>query len=147
NSIVVTCSNDYGSSSSAIAVFRTNPVPPPPVVPPPPNNPNDGAAQSPTESFALSVPRRKKLTRTIYARVRCSQGCWVRMVVSGNKRRSTLKLRWIGATPKTRRVKFRMNRRLYRSVRSARRNKIRVLFKATVRTNAGSRAAAAGRFR
>ncbi len=147
NAIVVNCSNDYGSGSSAIAVVRANPVPPPPVVPPPPNNPNGGAGQLPTERFALSVPRRKKVTRTIYARVRCSQGCWVRMVVSGRKRRSTLKLRRIGATPKTRKVKFRMNRRLYRSVRSARRNKVRVLFKATVRTNAGSRGSAAGRFR
>lgn len=144
NSILVGCSNPFGSSSQLITVNRPNPNPPP-ATPPTPSTGEAGPAQS--EVFSLRVPKRLKASQSPYAMVKCSDGCWIRMQLTTGRARTILKTLWLNGSDKTRRINFKLTKRQSRAVRSARRNKIRVLYKATIQTNAESRESAAGQYR
>lgn len=141
NLILVSCSNIYGTNAALLLVTRPNPILP---VDPPPT---DDAEKPQPESFSLRVPRRLKVSQTLHAQVKCSDGCWLRMQLTTGSTRVTLKTQWLNGSAKTRRVNFRLSKSLSASVRSARRNNVRVLYKATIQTNAESRASASGRYR
>lgn len=136
NSILVSCSSVYGANSVLILVNRTSTEPPP----------GDVGKPQP-EKFSLTVPKRLKVSQMLYAKVKCTDGCWIRMQITTGKKRANVKTQWLNASAKTRRVKFRLSKTLRTRVKSARRNKIRVLYKATIQTNTESRASAAGRYR
>lgn len=145
NTIEVDCANDHGNDSDSIVINRV--LPDVPVLPPPFTPPKDNAAPDPEESFSVFVPRRLKVTQTLYAKVKCSDGCWIRMQLTTGRARSIIKTMWLDGSPKERRVNFLLSKRVRNSVRTARRKNVRVLYKATIQTNAESRASAAGRYR
>ena len=145
NSIEVSCSNDHGSDSDSITINRI--VPDVPVLPPPFTPPKDDATPEPKESFSVAVPRRLNVSEMLYAKVKCSDGCWIRMQLTTGRERVIIKTVWLDASRKVRRMNFKLSKRLQKSIRVARRNDVRVLYKAMIQTNAESRASAAGRYR
>lgn len=146
NTIEVTCSNAHGAPSvDSITVTRT--LPDVPDLPPPFTPPTDNAAPEPKESFSVAVPRRLKVSQMLYAKVKCSDGCWIRMQLTTGRERVIIKTKWLNGSAKERRINFPLSKRVRNSVRTARRNKVRVLYKAMIQTNAESRASAAGRYR
>lgn len=137
-----------GPTGSTGGTGPTGPTDPPPgpqlPLPFEPPSTDDPPAK---ESFGVAVPRKLAVQRTIPVKVRCNQGCWVRVQISGGRERVILKPLWLFETPKARTIKFKLPSQVFRNIRSARRNGARVLYKAAIQTHGGSRAASAGRYR
>lgn len=124
----------------------TVPPAPPPITPPnaPPARP---PLAQPAERVRMRVRRRAPLKRRLTTRVRCPNGCTVRMRVALNHRWYSLRTVRLGPGKKTRTVRFKVRKSLRRSIRRARNRNRRVIYKATLTSRGGSRMAAAGRFR